>query len=178
MNKRMVSIAGALVLAACGTTQMAGPALQDGQVPLPDGYKSWPVYLSGVQRPDAKQVRDIWINPTGHAAKRGGPFANGSVLVMENWAVKLNADGTPMTGADGKLVKDKLAAVFVMAKGPGYGSTAKEGLKTGDWAYAAYDPAGKLNATAPHDACRACHVPLASNDFVARTEEYFTKRGN
>src|SRR5512134_1890680 len=103
----------AALAAAAGCTSMSAKPqtvapLQDGEVPLPAGYTSWPKFLSAVQRADAKQVREIYINPTGFSSKTGQPFAHGSILVMENYAAQLDAAGAPVMAADGKLVKDKL----------------------------------------------------------------------
>jgi len=33
--------------------------LKDGELAVPAGYQSWSKFLSAVQRPDARQVREI-----------------------------------------------------------------------------------------------------------------------
>lgn len=176
-----------LVLAACGSappalpgatpapTPMATAPLQDGDVPLPAGYTSWPKFLSAVQRPDLKQVREIYVNPTGWRAPLGQPYAHGTTFVMENYAAQVDAAGNPLTGADGKLVKGRLLRVFVMSKGPGFGSAVPAELRNGDWAYASYDAAGAKTADGL-GACRTCHLPLASKDFVFRVDEHHAWR--
>lgn len=175
-----VAAVGLTVVAGCTSTPetMTPPAaamkpLNDGEIPLPASYKAWPKFLTDIQRPDIKQIRDIYVNPTGYQAKAGQPFGNGTLFVMENWAVKEDA-GKPVM-VDGKLVKDRLLRVFVMAKGPGFGAAVPAELRTGDWVYTSYDPAGAKTADAIA-ACRACHVPLTSKDFVFRYDEYFTAR--
>lgn len=165
-------------LLAIGCTSTVGntpAAFQDGEVPLPADYTSWPRFLPAVQRPDLKQVREIYVNPTGHGVKAGQPFAHGTTFVMENYAAQLDAAGQPLTGADGKLVKGRLLRVFVMSKGPGYGSAAPAELKNGDWAYASYDAAGMKTADA-FGPCRACHLPQAGKDFVFRLDEFVQAR--
>lgn len=178
MKKPLVIVAlAAATLAGCASmsmTQTVAP-LQDGEVPLPAGYTSWPKFLSAVQRADAKQVREIYINPTGFSSKTGQPFAHGSILVMENYAAQLDAAGAPVMAADGKLVKGKLLRVFVMSKGPGFGSAAPAELKNGEWAYASYDAAGSKTADALGP-CRTCHLPQAGKDFVFRYDEYTAAR--
>ena len=77
----------------------------DGELPLPADYKSWPKFLSDVQRPDSKQVRDLYINPIGNSAKMGEEFPYGTITVMEIYKAQEAADGTPLKGPDGKLVK-------------------------------------------------------------------------
>ena len=94
---------------------------------------------------------------------------------MENYAALAAADGTLMKDADGKLVKGDLLRVFVMGKDAGWGASAPEGLKNGDWIYAAYLADGKASADNTAT-CRGCHLPLANKDFVHRYDEYFQKR--
>ena len=167
----------AAVLIGCAGTQPPAPVAQvkDGELPVPADYKTWPKFLSAVQRPDAKQVREIYMNPAAKAGTAAKGFPNGTVFVMENFAVKVDASGNPVLGSDGKLVKGDLLRVFVMGKNAGWGASAPEGLKNGDWVYAAYLPSGEKSADALAG-CRACHLPLGSSkDFVHRYDEYFAK---
>ncbi len=191
LNRQMVTLASTalavvLALAACSPMPAQPPVapvtpgapvtqLKDGELPVPSGYKSWPKFLSAVQRPDAKQVREIYMNTTALAGTAATGFPNGTVFVMENYAAAENSDGTLKQGADGKLVKGALLRVFVMGKNEGWGASALEGLKNGDWIYAAYLPSGEKSGD-PTLGCRACHLPLtASKDFVHRYDEYFSK---
>ena len=165
-------------LASCAQTPPPAPVvkLTDGQLPLAADYKSWPVFLKEVQRPDAKQIRDIYINTVGSKTAAGKAFPNGTVSVMELYKAKENADGTLSKGADGKLEKGALLKVFVMGKGDGWGESAPAGMKNGDWVYSAYLADGKP-APDPIVACRSCHLPLGeSKDFVHRYDEYFQAR--
>ena len=153
------------------------PKLKDGEVKVPADYKSWPKFLVGVDRPDVKQVRDIYINHTGAHTKAGGKFPNGTIAIMELYKAEENADGTLKKGSDEKLVKGALLKVFVMGKGAGWGDLAPDNLKNGDWSYSAYLADGKTPSTDSPLACRGCHLPLGeSKDFIARYDEYFQKR--
>ncbi|MEW6245531.1 MAG: cytochrome P460 family protein [Nitrospirota bacterium] len=154
---------------ACVAYAEVGSVLKDGQLALPANYKQWPVFLTNVQRPDLKQVRDIYVNPAGAQAVQGQMFPDGTVMVMELYSAK--------NGAQGQLEKDQLVKVFVMGKNPGWGQGVADNLKTGNWIFAAYDPKGKPLAE-DVTKCRACHAPLAKHDFVHRYEEYFQKRGH
>ena len=170
-------LAGLLVV-SCAQTPPSAPVvkLKDGELPLAADYKSWPVFLTGVQRPDAKQIRDIYINTVGSKTATGKPFPNGTVSVMELYKAKENADGTLSNGADGKLEKGALFKVFVMGKGEGWGESAPAGMKNGDWVYSAYFADGKP-APDPIVACRSCHLPLGeAKDWVHRYDEYFSAR--
>lgn len=170
-----------MVMALWGCSQMGtNPAAtapakpKDGELAYPADYKTWPKFLSEVQRPDAKQVRELFINSVGARTNQGQIFPNGTVMVMELYKAKMNVD-VPETGADGKLIKSDLAKVFVMAKGEGLGQDVPENLKNGNWVFSAFGPDGKPLAE-DFTKCRACHAPLAAKDFVHRYDEYFEKR--
>ena len=176
---RCVLALGALIVALVGCAPMTSPApvaqLEDGELTQPAGYRGWTKFLSAVQRPDAKQVREIYMNPAAAAGTAAKGFPNGTLFVMENYAAAANADGTLKQGADGKLLKGDLLRVFVMGKNAGWGQSAPDGLKNGDWIYAAYlangDKAPESTLT-----CRACHLPLTAKDFVHRYDEFFAGR--
>lgn len=178
MKKAFCVLMGAAVLIGCAETGPKEPVrkvAKDGDVQVPADYKSWPKFLSQVQRPDAKQVREIYINPTGQRASAGKPFPNGTVFVMENYAVVALPDGALQKGSDGKLVKGQLVRVFVMEKGAGWGANAPAGLQNGDWVYSAFLADGKPSGD-NMAACRSCHLPLADKDYVHRYDEYFQTR--
>ncbi len=184
MNRSVLAIAAvSLALASCAQVPAQPPVaptaavtqLKDGELAVPANYRSWPKFLSAVQRPDAKQVREIYMNTVATGGTAANGFPNGTVFVMENYAAAVNHDGTLKQGAGGKLVKGELLRVFVMGKDKGWGASAPEGLKNGDWIYGAYLANGE-HAPDSTLACRACHLPLtASKDFVQRYDEYFAK---
>jgi hypothetical protein len=166
-----------ILLAACAPMRSAEPLppLKDGELRIPADYKTWPKFLSAVQRPDSKQVREIYMNPAATAGTAAQGFPNGSVFVMENYAAKVDVSGALVTGTDGKLVKGDLLRVFVMGKNQDWGQSAPVALRNGDWVYSAYLANGDKSAD-PIAACRACHLPVgAGKDFVHRYDEYFSK---
>jgi hemoglobin len=148
----------------------AGP--KDGELALPASYKDWTVFLSNVQRPDAKQVRDIYVNDVAEGVEAGQPLPFGSVLVMELYNAKLDDAGAPVVAANGELERDALATIFVMGKGPGWTGEPQNG----EWVYAAYEPDGQP-ATIDYVTCRACHLPQEGDDYVFRLGEYIAARG-
>lgn len=177
----VLSLAAAAMLVA-GCAGMTGerptvlPVLKDGELALPADYKTWPKFLSAVQRPDAKQVREIYMNPVAAKATAAGGFAHGSMFVMENYAAKAKPDGTLETGPDGKLVKGELLRAFVMGKNKGWGEDVPEALRNGNWVYASYLGNGQKGPE-PGAACRGCHTPLKDKDFVFRYDEHFAQKG-
>ena len=177
MKLYLLLIASAFLAGCAQTPTQPVAKLKDGELAVPAGYKSWPVFLAGVQRPEVKQIRDLYINPTGAAATVGSAFANGTISLMEIYSAKLDAKGDPTKGSDGRMVKDQLLKVFVMGKGAGWGESAPVGLANGDWIYSAFMADGITVAPDPIASCRACHLPLgAAKDFVHRYDEYFQLR--
>lgn len=168
-----VAFVAASIASACAMWPGAPP--RDGELAIPADYKSWPKFLTAVQRPDAKQVREIYMDPASRRASAAAGFANGTTFVMENYAARTRPDGTLETGPDGKLVKGELLRVFVMGKNEGWGRDVAEPLRNGSWVYAAWLANGQK---APEDTntCRACHLPLASKDFIHRYDEHFARR--
>lgn len=171
---RPLLLALAAAVAACGTVELPPARVADGELPLPEGYTGWSKFLSAVQRPDAKQVREIYMNRAATQGTAAAGFPNGSVFVMENYAAQANPDGTLKTGPDGKLVKGELLRVFVMGKQAGWGEGVPEAMRTGNWVYSAYLASGQKSAD-NLATCRACHVALKDKpvDFVFRYDEHF-----
>ena len=143
---------------------------KDGEVTLPADYANWPKLLSGVQREDTKQVRELYVNPGGAKACPAGVFPHGTRLVMELYKAKTEGE-TVLKGTDGKLIKGDLAKVFVMEKNEGWGQDVPDHLKNGSWVFGAYGPDGNALAE-DFTKCRACHAPLAQKDFVHRVDEF------
>jgi hemoglobin len=170
---RIGAAALGLVLAACAT----GPlhflwrGQHDGEVPPPADYRSWPRFRSAVDRPDVGQVREIYVNPLGAGTRRGQPFPDGTIFVMEIYAARLHADGAPAFDPSGRYVKGPLQKLFVMAKGEGWGAAVEPAaLRTGDWVYSAWAPDGRTPTDDAAAGCRGCHLPLAREDFVHRVD--------
>jgi len=76
---------------ATGTTQMGG-APKDGEVRLAAEYRTWPQFLTGIDKEQIKQVRDIYINPVGARTMAGKAFPNGTMMVMELYKAKETAN--------------------------------------------------------------------------------------
>lgn len=176
--KRLLPILAVAFIASCAQTPPPAPVakLKDNEQAIPAGYKTWSAGLRNVQRPDAKQVRDIYVNDIGAKAVAGGAFPNGTTSVMELYAAKVAADGTLEKGADGNLVKGNLLKIFVMGKDEGWGQDVPENLRNGNWIYSAYLADGKP-APDPIAACRGCHLPIGpSKDFFARYDQFFQSK--
>lgn len=149
------------------------PNLAATNVAFPEGYKDkggFRMYQT-VNRPDINQVRYLWANSVAwQAAREGKPLPDGSVLLLEQHAAKLDADRKPVTGTDGFFVSDKLVAYAVMASGTGWGKNFPEMLANGDWNYAVFNPDMKPRAGVNQADCLACHKPLDKASYLFSLE--------
>jgi hypothetical protein len=85
---------------------------------------------------------------------------------MEDRKVKLDEQGRPVRGADGRFVPtDEVLNIFVQQKGGGWGEAYPAEKRNGDWEYAWFNPDGTRRANAKFDGCFACHMPRAARDF-------------
>lgn len=159
-------------------TATAAPGLQDGELAVPENYRSWPVFLSAIDKTDGKQIRDIYINPIGHETQAGEEFPHGTISVMELWDAKVDSAGELATDADGKLLKEQLKLIFLMGKSLGAGQLVDPELRNGDWVYAGYQADGVTPGGPDAAACRSCHLAEAEKDWVFRYDEYFSSRGD
>jgi hypothetical protein len=118
--------------------------------------------------PDNKQFREFYTSQAAiDAAKKGQPLPNGTVITMVQWKAKLDAQGNPEKGADGRFMKGDLNGYAVMEKRTGWGAEYDEKIRNGEWEYQAFTPAKAVNANAKLTACFECHKPLPSGqDFV------------
>lgn len=143
------------------------PALARTNVTLPASYSTGFTKYQTVNRTDLNQVRYLYANEVAlRAAREGKPLPDGSLLVLEQHAAKLDADKKPVVGPDGYYVADRLLAYTVMERGAGWGKDIPEILRNGDWQYAAFTPARQLRTTANQAECLACHKPLDKDSYM------------
>ncbi len=160
MKTALLSIVMISLMAACAAT--VGP----DAVSFPSGYKSQ-VLVATVDRPDIKQVRQIYATQqAAQLARAGKPLADGAVFAMEIYPVKADAKGELAKDSSGRLVKGDLAAVFVMEKRAGFGANYPEDIRTGDWEYSRFSPDGQRLPDQDSTQCMKCHKPLTKQDFL------------
>ena len=160
---------GSLLLASCANLSSTSDSMaQKSAMSVPPGLTDG--------QPKGKQIRDIYINPTGNSVVAGEAFPDGTVSIMELWSARETANGSLMRDADGRLVKDDLSLIFVMTKSPGAGEKVPEALRNGDWVYAGYKADGVTPGGPAMEKCRTCHLKAAGTDWVFRVDEYLSTR--
>jgi len=156
----LASVAGSLAFgdAARGGTE---------QVAYPAAYKSFPSF-GVVDRPDRKIARVFYVNPAAlDAARPGQPAPDGTVLVMEDRKVRLDAQGNPETDAEGRyLLTDEVLGVSVEEKRRGWGAEYPPERRNGEWEYAVFGPTGERRPNLNTTSCFTCHMNRAKQDFT------------
>lgn len=161
MRKLVPTILG--VLLVTGGPARAGADL----VAFPTGYQTQFRLYATIDRANPKQIAVAYANETALRAKEtGAPLPEGSVLVMEVWTAKLDAQEKPVLDARGRRIEDKLAMIAVMEKRRGWGAEYPPELRNGEWEYAAFDPDTKALRQQSYKACFECHKPKAETDFL------------
>ncbi len=137
------------------------PNVAKTYVTFPEGYKDSFVKYHTINFPATKQVRHYYANKVAvQAAKEGKALPDGSYLIAEVYAAKLDAESKPVVGADGFYVAEKPLIYTAMARGPGWGKDIPDMLRNGDWNYAVF-ALDKTHRPGVNQAeCLACHKPL------------------
>jgi plastocyanin len=174
-----------LVLTMCVPTAALSIGAQSQPAPLvdrvgfPEDYQTTYVLLFTFDRPDARQIRVVYGNPAAAAVREGQPFPNDSILAMETYRARTDAQNNIIRDADGRFVRDTLTAIFVMRKYRGYGVEYEEN-RTGEWEYVAYRP-DRTYQTPPRDSwtCANCHLmATGSQDWVFRRNMIAERHSN
>lgn len=138
------------------------------RVTMPKDLSGFQLY-DKVDKVDRKIVRYLYINKDALAkVMPGEPLPNGTVLLMEDHEVALEAGGAPIKGADGRLQPTRrIRANAVMAKEAMWGETNSYPPEkdNGDWEYASFKADGSPNPV-KLDGCYACHLPQKGLDFT------------
>jgi cytochrome c553 len=136
-------------------------------VSFPENYKETFTKYHTINFPATKQVRYFYANPTAvSAAKAGKSLPDGSVLFVEVFSAKLDADKKPVVGTDGFYVADKLLQYTAMASGEGWGKDIPDMLRNADWNYAIFSTEKKHQPGVNQAVCLACHKPLSDVSYT------------
>ncbi len=137
------------------------------RVTFPEGYKEAFTKYHTINFAATKQVRYYYANTFAVTAARAGrPLPDGSVLLTEVYAAKLDADNKPVAGADGFYVADKLLAYTAMASGTGWGDDIPEMLRNANWNYAVFTADKQQRAGVNQADYLACHKPLDKVSYI------------
>ena len=164
--------AGLLISSAA----LAGPE----RIEFPEGYPdSFTPYATVNRADERKQVVKIFANDVALAsAKDGAPLESGSVLVMEIYKAKLDADQNPVVGSDGFFEQGEMAGIAVMELHAGWGEEYPEQIRNGSWEYAFFDSKEHTLVERDYQPCFECHKPLDEADYVFSLDALTKAAGN
>ena len=166
MISRRSTAGTALVAAVCGIAVAAQVHAGADKVAFPENYTKGVKWLV-VDKAETKQVHELFATPEAiTAARKNQPMPTGTVFMVVRHAAQLDAQGNPLNGADGRLVKGEVLGFNAMEKRSGWGSEYPDTLRNGEWEYRAFTADKKPNENVKLTACFECHKPLASQDFV------------
>jgi hypothetical protein len=165
-----LGVAGIGVVLGLWSGALAGP----DKIAHPEGYATEFVRYFTVDRPDRGIVRFFYVNREAlEAAKPGQELPRGTVLVMEDHKVRLDANEEPVSDAQGRLIPtDEVTNVFVMEKQDGFGQEYPPEKRNGEWEYAWFLPDGSRKADARFDGCFSCHLSRTARDFTFTFYKY------
>ena len=136
-------------------------------VTFPEGYKDSFTKYHTINFPVLRQVRYYFANPVAlAAAKAGKPLPDGSMIFIESYAAKLDADNKPVVGADGFYVADRLLQYSSMAREAGWGDDIPALLRNENWNYAFFTPDKQRRTGVNQADCLACHKPLDKVSYL------------
>ncbi|QBQ55586.1 cytochrome P460 family protein [Nitrosococcus wardiae] len=134
-------------------------------VKFPEGYEQSFSKYATINRANQKQVAKLYANETAVSSHKEGQTADsGSIIVMEIYKPKTDAEGKPIPSSNAIFKIDSLAAVAVMEKRDNWEAAYPQEHRAGNWGFAVYNPDGTPKSNDLE--CAQCHTPLESQDYM------------
>lgn len=153
-------------------------AIKKSKMTFPKDFpKGFTLYAS-VNHEDKAAVGQQWVNAVGlQAVKAGKPMPDGSVIIVANYAAKLDADKKPIVGKDGAWELDKVKGYEGMEARAGWGKDIPELIRNVNWNYAIFSADKAPRAEVNQTVCLTCHIPAAKTSFVFSLPKIQAKLG-
>jgi cytochrome c553 len=162
---------GTLPGAAVGARSEFMPTIARTQARYPADKKDFTKY-NAANFPELKQVRVYLANTVAlRAAKTGTRLPAGSVILTENYTVKLDDRLDLAKGADGVYIPNQLVSQTVMERGDGWGKAIPAMLRNEDWNYAVFQASGAPRPGINLAECLACHKAQDEVNFLFTMKE-------
>lgn len=122
-------------------------------------------------------VSKSYVNAAALAAARANkPLPDGSVIVVANYAAKLDASGKPITNKDGAWETGAATSFSGMEARAGWGKDVPELLRNGNWSYGLFAADQTPKPDVNQASCLACHKPAAASSYVFTLDKIKTAR--
>lgn len=149
--------------------------LNGRELAFPVGFQQSFTRYGKANRADNKQVRWLYANKAAvDGYKANGVLPDGSIIMMEVYKAKLDADGKPVTAQDGFYQEGALAAYAMMQNQKGSGADVPIELRNADWQYDFFTPNKEHKAGINKAECLACHQPLGEQSYMFSYELFET----
>jgi cytochrome c553 len=143
------------------------PALSGSALAFPADYRERFTPYMTMNFPATRQVRRFFASPQLLADLAAGRApGEGSTVLVEVYAARLDSNRTPVTGSDGFYEAERLLFYTAMGVGSGWGQAIPVMLRNDDWQYAVFGNDGKLRAGFSQGECLACHKPLDTTHYL------------
>lgn len=158
------------------TATEAVVAMRKTKMAFPKDFPKGFVEYSARNKDGQNAVAREYINEVGmKAVKAGQPLPDGTILMVVNYAAKLDANKKPTPDKDGIWATDKLAGYEGMETRAGWGNDIPELVRNQNWNYALFGPDKAPKADLNQMICVTCHVPAAQKGFVFSLEKIQAK---
>ncbi len=159
----------ALPAAPVGAPARSAPfaAMSGSKMSFPADYRERFTHYLTMNFPATRQVRRFYASPQLLAdLAAGGSPADGSAVMVEVYAAKLDGERKPIVGPDTFFEAERLVFYTAMAVGTGWGSDIPALIRNGDWHYAVFGTDRTVRAGFSQGECLACHKPLDSTHYL------------
>jgi len=140
---------------------------------FPKGF----VLYNTTNKEEEGAVSKSFVNTVGLAAvKAGKPLPDGTIILVVNYAAKLDANKKPVLEKDGSWAVDKITGYGGMEAKAGWGKDIPELLRNATWNYGIFAP-DKTARPINQAACLACHKPAVATSYVFLLKDIQAKAG-
>lgn len=152
--------------------------IKKSQMTFPRDFPKGFVLYSTTNKEEEGAVAKSFVNTAGLAAvKAGKPLPDGTIVLVVNYAAKLDANKKPVVEKDGSWAVDKVTGYAGMEARAGWGKDIPDVIRNGSWNYGVFAPDKTPRSTVNQAACLACHKPTAATSYVFTLKDIQTKAG-
>ncbi len=154
-------------------------AITQSQMAFPREFPKGFVQYSTTNKDEENIVARSFVNAAGLAAARAGkPMPDGAIIVVVNYAARLDGSKRPVVEKDGSWAVDKITSYAGMEARAGWGKDIPDVLRNGTWNYGIFGPEKASRSMISQAACLACHKPQAATGYVFQLKDIQARAGH
>jgi cytochrome c553 len=153
------------------------PNIKKTNAVFPVNYKAEFTRYHTQNAAEDSQLKIYYANATAlTAAAAGKALPDGSVILVEIHAAKLDSGKKPVMNGDGFFVPERLVSYVTMARDAGWGDKVPGALRNENWNYAIFAPVSKRRIEVNQAECFACHLPKSKSSYLFTWEHLAANR--